>query len=247
LGEAHKTYVPDSIYELRKTSCEKANPGHTYDSPDYPQWLEDVIMKCLEKDPKDRFADRKALHDHVIAMMREERIKPEKDQEPQPSEEVEKPVEDNGRHAGKRCMNAAVCVAVIASVLALGGLVMTIKTNSDCESLRASLTEALRPVTPLEKDHPAIIYLDDANYLVRSEMEEIPELKGLWDALNTYDYAKFASYFGLLQFSDTYFNLLSMMKKLKPALDERIESGDTFVDEGKDEISTAKYVFKLII
>lgn len=33
---------------------------------DYPQWLEDIILKCLEKDPKKRFQNGKELHNEVL-------------------------------------------------------------------------------------------------------------------------------------------------------------------------------------
>jgi serine/threonine protein kinase len=72
LGNAHKTQVPDSIYELRKASYEAANPGKTYER-DYPQWLEDLVMKCLEKKPEDRFKNGKELYDFAIAHMEQDR------------------------------------------------------------------------------------------------------------------------------------------------------------------------------
>ena len=72
LGNAHKTQIPDSIYELRKVSYEAANPGKTYER-DYPQWLEDLVMKCLEKKPEDRFKNGKELYDFAIAHMEEDR------------------------------------------------------------------------------------------------------------------------------------------------------------------------------
>ena len=72
LGNAHKTQIPDSIYELRKASYEAANPGKTYER-DYPQWLEDLVMKCLEKKPEDRFKNGKELYDFAIAHMEQDR------------------------------------------------------------------------------------------------------------------------------------------------------------------------------
>ena len=49
-------------------------------------------------------------------------------------------------------------------------------------------------------EHQAIEYLDWNERWNKAEMEEIPELVGLWDAVNSYDYAGIASYFRLLQF-----------------------------------------------
>ncbi len=61
----HCTENPKEIFPLRKHVYEKAHPGKTMDKPDYPQWLEDLIMKCLAKNPSDRYADGKELHDEV--------------------------------------------------------------------------------------------------------------------------------------------------------------------------------------
>lgn len=72
LGNAHKTQIPDSIYEVRKAAYETANPGKTYEL-DYPQWLEDIVMKCLEKKPEDRFENGKELYDFAIAHLEEDR------------------------------------------------------------------------------------------------------------------------------------------------------------------------------
>ena len=59
---AHKTAIPPAIEPLRREAFEAANPGQTY-VKDYPVWLEDLILRCLEKNPADRFADAKALLD----------------------------------------------------------------------------------------------------------------------------------------------------------------------------------------
>lgn len=64
VGEAHKSQMPKSIYEARKETFEKAYPGSEYEL-DYPLWLEGVIMKCLEKDPADRYANAKELYEEV--------------------------------------------------------------------------------------------------------------------------------------------------------------------------------------
>lgn len=61
LSKAHKEDVPEPIFELRKQAFEKKYPGQTY-KKDYPDWLEKLIMKCLEKDPSARFATAKELY-----------------------------------------------------------------------------------------------------------------------------------------------------------------------------------------
>ncbi len=61
---AHKQGVPPSIEPLRREAFEKANPGQTY-VKDFPDWLEKVIARCLEKDPARRYHDAKELYDDI--------------------------------------------------------------------------------------------------------------------------------------------------------------------------------------
>ena len=64
LSKAHKEQQPEPIYTLRKEAFERTHPGEKYEQ-DYPQWLEDLIMKCLAKEPKDRFKNGKELFEEV--------------------------------------------------------------------------------------------------------------------------------------------------------------------------------------
>ena len=65
LCKAHKEMMPEPIYELRKAAFEHSHPGKKYEK-DYPDWLEELIMKCLEKNPEDRFQNGKDLYDYII-------------------------------------------------------------------------------------------------------------------------------------------------------------------------------------
>ena len=56
----HKTAIPPAIEPLRREAFEAAHPGKKYEK-DYPDWLEGMILKCLEKHPADRYADAKEL------------------------------------------------------------------------------------------------------------------------------------------------------------------------------------------
>ncbi len=58
--QQHKTALPPSIEALRGEAFQKAHPGQVY-KKDYPDWLEAMIKKCLEKNPADRYADAKEL------------------------------------------------------------------------------------------------------------------------------------------------------------------------------------------
>ncbi|MDR1763251.1 MAG: serine/threonine protein kinase [Dysgonamonadaceae bacterium] len=63
-GEMHKKTPPPAIEPLRRKAFEEANPGKTY-FKDYDDALEAIIMKCLEKNPQDRFANGKELLDAI--------------------------------------------------------------------------------------------------------------------------------------------------------------------------------------
>ncbi len=66
LMNAHKKDIPEPIFNLRKIAFEATHPGETY-VKDYPDWLEKIILKCLEKDPKKRYKDGKELYDDCIS------------------------------------------------------------------------------------------------------------------------------------------------------------------------------------
>ncbi|WP_405375733.1 protein kinase domain-containing protein [Pseudobutyrivibrio sp.] len=69
LSNAHKYTPPPNIESLRKEAYEKKFEGKTY-TKDYPDWLEKTILKCLEKDPKERFKNGKELYDHIEELTR---------------------------------------------------------------------------------------------------------------------------------------------------------------------------------
>lgn len=64
LYEAHKYKTPPAIFELRKASFEKK--FHKPYQQDYPNWLEEMVMKCLAKSPKERYSNGKELHDVFV-------------------------------------------------------------------------------------------------------------------------------------------------------------------------------------
>ena len=77
-------------------------------------------------------------------------------------------------------------------------------------------------------------------------MEAYPELSGLWDALNTYDYAAYSSYYGLLQNSEKYFYNLMMLRKWREKMNELHEAGRAYASKEKDEINLGSYLFRLM-
>jgi serine/threonine-protein kinase len=62
LCEAHKNAPIPSIFELRRTAFERTHPGENYEK-DYPDWLEELIVKCLSKSAEARFKNGKDLYD----------------------------------------------------------------------------------------------------------------------------------------------------------------------------------------
>lgn len=59
----NKTKIP-SITDLRRTFFEKKYDGEEY-KKDFPDWLEEVILKCLEIDPTKRFRNGKELKEFI--------------------------------------------------------------------------------------------------------------------------------------------------------------------------------------
>lgn len=64
LYTAHMSKNPPSIFEERKKCFEKLNPGKKY-IKDYPNWLESIILKCLNKKAIDRFKSGLELYSFV--------------------------------------------------------------------------------------------------------------------------------------------------------------------------------------
>lgn len=65
LGEAHQKATPPPIEVLRKECFEKKHEGLEY-KKDYPEWLEEMILKCLRKNPTERFRNGKELYEYII-------------------------------------------------------------------------------------------------------------------------------------------------------------------------------------
>ena len=70
----HHNQTPPPIVSFRKSAFEKQIPGAVYER-DYPEWLDEVIKKCLAKDPMDRYADAKELQDDINRHLKEDASK----------------------------------------------------------------------------------------------------------------------------------------------------------------------------
>ncbi len=71
----HLSQTPPSIITLRKEAFEAQIPGAVYER-DYPEWLDDVVMKCLAKNPKDRYADAKELFEDIKTLASQQEQSP---------------------------------------------------------------------------------------------------------------------------------------------------------------------------
>ncbi|MDE6019848.1 MAG: protein kinase [Ruminococcus sp.] len=60
----HLKATPPPILPIRKAVFEKSISGVVY-KRDYPEWLDSVIMKCLAKNPKERYENAKVLLDDI--------------------------------------------------------------------------------------------------------------------------------------------------------------------------------------
>lgn len=73
--DEHHNQTPPEILPLRKAAFERQIPGAVYER-DYPEWLDKVVMKCLAKDPEDRYSDAKELLDDINWQISHEKLEP---------------------------------------------------------------------------------------------------------------------------------------------------------------------------
>lgn len=57
--------IPTSIFTYRKKNFERIFPDKIY-TKDYPKWLEQLIVKCLKKEPNERFKDGNELLEYIM-------------------------------------------------------------------------------------------------------------------------------------------------------------------------------------
>ena len=71
LRASHERAVPPPIGPQRHARFKAAFPKKSY-KKDYPDWMEGIIMKCLEKNPEDRYQDAKELMDDFHAHLKKD-------------------------------------------------------------------------------------------------------------------------------------------------------------------------------
>jgi serine/threonine protein kinase len=72
LRKEQETSLPAPVSVLRKKVYEETHPGEEYQR-DCPEWLEGMVMRCLDRDPSKRYADCKELHDELIRHLRDDK------------------------------------------------------------------------------------------------------------------------------------------------------------------------------
>ena len=72
----HFKSTPPPIIPFRKAAFENLTHGAVYQR-DYPQWLDGVIMKCLAKNPKERYENAKALLDDINHFLKDASLEKE--------------------------------------------------------------------------------------------------------------------------------------------------------------------------
>lgn len=70
ISEAHKTIPPLPIRPLREKAFHDKFPDKVYNEV-YPQGLDDIIMRCLEKDPANRYYNGAELYEAVKAFLKD--------------------------------------------------------------------------------------------------------------------------------------------------------------------------------
>jgi len=252
LRKAHLEQQPPSIFDLRKSFYEAKYENSEY-VKDYPEWLENVILKCLSKDPQKRFRNGKELYEFVrsnVGMGINDNVEVEslRNENSQLKAKLEKMSNDSGSDEyltvlpevdviqGEdlyiiedennnlkvkcdellkeknnykeqyECLQAEkvqqnnrlgkleakakrmrivavlfVCVSIILGVALWFSMSSGSKTQE--KSATTEQSEQKKEFSCLQKDR-----------WVKSEMEKVPELKGLYDAIATTDREKIYEY-----------------------------------------------------
>lgn len=66
IRQRHESEKPADILPLRKAAYEVVTGKDDY-KKDFPEWLEELVFKCLEKQPEKRFHDAKELQEFFIS------------------------------------------------------------------------------------------------------------------------------------------------------------------------------------
>lgn len=113
----HHSQTPAPILPLRKEAFERQIPGAVYER-DYPEWLDNVVMKCLAKNPDDRYSDAKELIDDINEHILQEGWAQKRGGETKPDPKpVPDPVTPTTGKKKLRLIISSVCLILIAGAL----------------------------------------------------------------------------------------------------------------------------------
>lgn len=191
LNKAHKEQTPPPIFDLRKAYFEAKYPGRTY-KKDYPDWLEEAIMRCLEKNPAKRFRNGKELHQFVMAKLQEEINRKKATSPTSPKEPVIAPEKDTVHTNGTpsqpspKKMPWYFIVLSAVGVAAIVLLALNLRKPKETPSPTSPTTDAAiqrqndslkEMVEDLKNDLNELQHNSDANDLLSAKQREIEKLQ----------------------------------------------------------------------
>lgn len=173
----HRDVTPPAIEPERMASFKLANPGQVWEK-DYPDWLEKMVMKCLEKNPADRYADARELIDdfnrnvkaeNSTKVMSDEKVRYDTDNErlrKQVSELTDQQNKTTNKPIDKNKTKRGLWLAVIGTLLVLAvGAAMVVtyeKGFDDGVSFGKYVVEAVEPEVEEAAPEEAVAVAADA-------------------------------------------------------------------------------------
>ena len=173
----HRDVTPPAIEPERMASFKLANPGQVWEK-DYPDWLEKMVMKCLEKNPADRYADARELIDdfnrnvkaeNSTKVMSDEKVRYDTDNErlrKQVSELTDQLNKTTNKPIDKNKTKRGLWLAVIGTLLVLAvGAAMVVtyeKGFDDGVSFGKYVVEAVEPEVEEAAPEEAVAVAADA-------------------------------------------------------------------------------------
>ena len=141
----NNTTLP-SIADLRGTYYESKYSGKTY-KKDYPDWLEEAILKCLEINPEKRFRNGRELHDFIVKHFAEDAensltIKDEKIESLKKENDKLKKRQNTARNN-----KAYLPLAILSCILVLGIGLCVVKYVNDTNGMKSVISKLKEQLT----------------------------------------------------------------------------------------------------
>ena len=213
----HLEKDPPEIEPLRKKVFEDTHPDEVY-IKDYPDWLEDMIKKCLAKNPVDRYVDAKAvLEDYKIKYTSWE--KQLKFQERQETEQISNRIEEL-----KKIINDKEGMII--------HLEDNLRESRQLNATKQDELDSLKNQLELQKAQDASLTTTIGD--LRREKKNNERKHGIWKVLN----ALFClSFIGVGVFCYEFYDKVSFYEPGYFALQQRLhENGDSVYVNAKGQI-----------